>query len=256
MSHATKLSAVIITYNEEKNIERCLDSLKDVADEIVVVDSSSTDKTPNICQRKGVIFYQNPLEGPIDQRNYALSKAGHDFIISINANEALSPELREEIIRLKKLGLKDEGYTFNRLTRYVNKWIHHCGWYPDKKLRIIKKDRALWAGNNHEQFLKLKGHAPTIQIKGDLHHYSYNSIGEHVAFLNQFSTTTANDLFAQGKSANIFQLVLSLPARFIGDYFFKKGILDGRYGFIICLLNGVCSMLTIAKLRDLQQTSP
>jgi len=140
-----KISAVIITFNEEKNIGRCLDSLQKVADEIVVVDSCSNDKTCEICEKYGVRFIQNRFKGHIEQKNFAMQQAEYDWVLSLDADEVLSLELTDSILKVKKDWVID-GYAFNRLTNYCGTWIRHCGWYPDTKLRLWDKRRGRWGG--------------------------------------------------------------------------------------------------------------
>src|ERR1041385_5289202 len=135
MSNPIQLSVVIITYNEEKNIVRCLDSIREIADDIVVVDSFSTDKTEMICKEKGVRFIQHKFEGHIEQKNWAITQAKFPFVLSLDADEAPDEELKKEILKVKADANYD-GYKMNRLTNYCGKWIRHCGWYPDTKLRI------------------------------------------------------------------------------------------------------------------------
>ncbi|MEZ4917990.1 MAG: glycosyltransferase family 2 protein [Saprospiraceae bacterium] len=136
-----KLSAVIITYNEERNIGRCLDSLEGVADEIVVVDSFSSDQTEAICQAKGARFIPHAFEGHIQQKNYALDQANHALVLSLDADEALSDELRASVLAAKS-SLDFSGYFMNRLTNYCGTWVHHSGWYPDRKLAAVQPTQS------------------------------------------------------------------------------------------------------------------
>ena len=142
-----KISAVIITFNEEKNISRCLDSLSKVAEDIIVVDSFSTDRTKDICLEKKVRFVENAFVGHIEQKNFALTQAVHPFVISLDADEALSPELEKSILEVKK-NHKYEAYTMNRLTNYCGQWIKHGGWYPDSKIRLWFVNKGQWGGVN------------------------------------------------------------------------------------------------------------
>ena len=133
-----KLSCAIITLNEERNVARCIESLAGIADEIVVIDSGSTDATEAICRSYGVKFIQHDFEGYVEQKNFAVSQCAFEYILSLDADELLSEELKESISEIKNNWDKD-GYSFNRLTNYCGKWIRHCGWYPDRKLRLFKK---------------------------------------------------------------------------------------------------------------------
>lgn len=244
-----KLSVVIITLNEEKNIGRCLDSVKTIADEIVVVDSLSTDKTKEICLAKNVRFVEQKFLGYVEQKNYALNLATHDYVLSLDADEALDETLKTEIAALKNNFALD-GYEFNRLTNYNGNWIRHSGWYPDTKLRIVKKARARWVGNNPHDALVVEG---TVgKIKGDLLHYSYDSISSHVLQTNKFSTIEAQTLFNKGKRATLLKILTRPPFQFFKDYILRLGFLDGRYGFIICSLNSLYVLLKYSKMMDLQ----
>ena len=244
-----KLSAVIITLNEEKNIARCIESLKSVADEILVVDSISTDKTREICLSHGVRFVEQKFLGYVEQKNYALKLATYDHVLSLDADEALDEKLQQEIQLIKK-DFKYDGYKFNRLTQYNGFWVRHSGWYPDIKLRIVKKEKAQWVGNNPHDALEVNG--LVSHIAGDLLHYSYDSISAHVLQTNKFSTIEAQSLFARGKRSTILKIVTRPPFQFFKDYILRKGFLDGRYGFIICFINSLYVLLKYAKMMDMQ----
>lgn len=244
-----KLSAVIITLNEEKNIGRCLDSLKGVADEIIVVDSLSTDKTREICEKYDVRFIEQKFLGYIEQKNFALKLSTHEYVLSLDADEALDNKLKNEIVKLK-LDFAMDGYKFNRLTGYNGFWVRHCGWYPDTKIRLVKKEKAHWAGTNPHDSLIVNGSVG--KIEGDLLHYSYDSISAHVLQTNKFSTIEAQALFRQGKRSTLFKIVSRPPYQFFKDYFLRKGFLDGHYGFIICFINSLYVLLKYSKMMDMQ----
>jgi glycosyltransferase involved in cell wall biosynthesis len=251
-----RFSATIITYNEEKNIERCLNSVHELVDEIVVVDSFSTDRTQELCaQYPKVRFIQNPFQGHIEQKNFALNQAQGEVILSLDADEALSPELNDSIREVKERGFPDSGYSFHRRTRYVDQWIWHCGWYPDTKLRIIKKNSGQWQGVNPHDLLCLDIGTPKL-LSGDLLHYSYNSISEHINQTNKFTTIAAKAAFAQGQRSSLFKIVTRPGLKFLRDYLWKRGFLDGRYGFVICSINALSALLKYAKLYDLQNKRP
>lgn len=248
-----KLSAVIITYNEEKNIGRCLDSLNKVADEIVVVDSYSTDATAEICKNKGVKFIQHAFEGHIEQKNFAITQATYPHILSLDADEVLTDKLAQSITKVKS-NWNADGYYLNRLTNYCGKWIKHCGWYPDRKLRLWDSRKGSWGGTNpHDKYMLQEG-CKTANLNGDLLHYSFYSIEQHVRQVNLFSEIAAKAQFKEGKSVSAAYIVISPIARFIRDYFFKKGFLDGYYGLVICTINSYAKFLKYAKLRSLSLT--
>lgn len=250
-----KLSIAIITYNEEKNIARCLNSCQDLADEIVVVDSYSTDQTKSICLNyPKVRFLENPFVGHIEQKNFALEQCTGDYILSLDADEALSPELYQEIANLKESNLVHHGYSFNRRTQYVDQWVWHCGWYPDVKLRIIKRGEGHWVGTNPHDLLEISnsGVRP-IHLNGDLLHFSYQSISDHINQTNKFTTIAAKAAFTKGQRSSLAKIVTRPILKFLRDYIWKGGLLDGRYGFIICCINSLSALLKYAKLYDLQR---
>lgn len=250
-----KISAVIITFNEEHNIKRCLESLQGVVDEIVVVDSFSVDGTREICESFGVRFLENDFKGHIEQKNFAIDQAAFDIILSLDADEALNGELKKEILKVKEHFVAD-AYCFNRLTNYVGHWVRHCGWYPDVKVRLFKKSSGKWGGQNPHDIIHLKDGAGLLKLKGDLLHYSYDSISDHVNQTNKFTTIAALSAFNSGVRSNVFKIVTRPFLKFIRDYVWKLGFMDGRYGFIICYINALSAFLKYSKIRELQQEKP
>jgi len=228
-----KISLVIITYNEERNIGRCIDSAGGVADDIVVVDSFSTDKTIEIARSKGARIVQHAFEGHIEQKNFAITQAVYPLILSLDADEALSPELATSIKSVKE-NRKSDAYLMNRLTNYCGQWIHHSGWYPDKKLRLWDSRKGKWGGMNpHDKFIMQAGSA-TSRLKGDILHYSYYSVEEHIRQVEKFSFIAARAYFEQKRKGAGILMYLSPVAAFMRQYFLNFGFLDGHYGFTIC----------------------
>lgn len=254
----TRISAVVITFNEERNIARCLQSLKGVADEIVVVDSLSTDRTEEICRSFGTNLIKNPWPGYTEQKNYANAQASHDFILSLDADEALSEELRKSILKEKEKGLAP-AYEMNRMTNYCGHWIRHGSWYPDRQLRLFNKTKGRWEGEKiHERFVTGEGEKPR-RLGGDLLHYSYYTIAEHVDQANRFTTLTAEVAFTKGKRASLPRILLSPVFRFIRDYIFRLGFLDGYHGFLVAQISANATFLKYIKLRQMhhqQRYSP
>ena len=250
-----KLSAVIMTYNEEQNIRRCLASLQGIADEVVVVDSYSTDRTEPICREMGAIFRQHKFEGYIEQQQYALSLASYDVILSLDADEALSQTLGRAILRVKDYWDSD-GYSFNRLTSYCGKWIRHCGWYPDVKIRLWDKKKGQWGGTNpHPRVIMSEG-SRVQHLGGDLLHYSYHSIRQQVEQINNFSDLAARAAHEKGRrSLFITDILLNPLFTFIKMYILQGGFLDGYYGFVICINSGFGKFLKYIKLRELQKNA-
>lgn len=246
-----KLSAVIITYNEERNIERCLNSLVNVVDDIVVVDSFSTDQTEKICLSKGVRFIQHAFDGHIEQKNWAITQAKYPHILSLDADEALSEKMGKEIIRIKE-NWESDGYIFNRLTNYCDKWIKNGGWYPDKKLRLWDSSKGSWQGiNPHDEFIMEKG-ATTQHIKADILHYSYYSISDHLKQVNYFTDIASRAYFEKGKRSSLIKILVSPILKFISSYFFKTGFLDGYYGFVISVISSFATFIKYIKLKQIQ----
>lgn len=247
----TKISAVIITFNEEKNINRCLDSLQGVVDEIIVVDSFSTDKTEEICKKFNVRFITHKFDGHIEQKNWAKSQASNPFVLSLDADEALDEELKKSIIKAKTQ-LNFAGYSMNRLTNYCGKWIYHCGWYPDKKLRLWDARKGEWGGDNpHDKFELFDKNERVFHLKGNILHYSYYTLEDHYKQVEYFTTILANAQFKKGKKAYLIVLLFSPIVKFVKDYFLKFGFLDGKEGFRICWISAGATYLKYKKLRAL-----
>ncbi len=243
------LSAVIITFNEEKNIERCLKSLIPIVDEIVVVDSYSVDGTAEICRKYDVIFKERKWDNYSEQKNYANSLVTSDYILSIDADEEISKELQDSVRNLKSTKNNVDGYEFTRKTNYCGKWILHGGWYPERKLRLWKTGLAKWHGEVHEQ-LNFTGTA-TERVKGDLLHYSYPSIDSHANKVNYFTSIAAKDLFDQGKKSSLVVLLISPMIEFWRKFLFQRGFMDGYYGFVIAVMSAYYKFYKYAKLRSL-----
>lgn len=246
----TLISAVIITYNEEKSIARCIKSLQPVCDEIIVVDSYSSDKTEKICRDLGVKFFQNPFDGYREQKNYALQYASNDYVLSLDADEALSEELKDEILKIKD-SLKYDCYYFNRLNNYCGQWIYHSNWYPDKKLRLFNKQMGSWGGiNPHDKFVPNKA-CKSKHLKGDILHWVLDSYEAHINKANNFSTIAAREYFNLGKRSSILKILLNTAWRFFKAYILKLGFLDGFNGFVISSFSAYTSFLKYVKLRQL-----
>lgn len=246
------ISALIITFNEERNIERCLNSLKDVVDEIVVVDSFSTDKTEEICSKFNVRFIQHAFEGHIQQKNFAIDSADNDWVLSLDADEALSEELKQSIFKVKKAP-EFKGYRMNRLTNYCGHWVKHCGWYPDTKVRLVHRNFARWQGVNPHDRLDMNNNEETGFLEGDLLHYSYYTKEDHLKQIEYFGSISAKELFAKGGRSNQFKIGVKTFAQFIKSYFFKLGMLDGKTGYTISRLSAYATYRKYRKLLDLQR---
>lgn len=245
-----KLSVVIITRNEEKNIGRCIDSVKDIADEILVVDSFSTDRTEEICKRKGVKFIQHAFEGHIEQKNYALGLTEYPNVLSLDADEALGHLLMKNIAKVKA-NWKQDGYEMSRLTNYCGTWIKHCGWYPDRKLRLFNKTKGKWGGINPHDKFEMHSGGTIGRLKGDILHYSYYTIDDHYKQIEYFTTINAKASFDRGKHAPRWKLFIAPIIKFIKDYIVRLGFLDGQAGWQICRLSAWATYVKYKKLRAL-----
>tara|TARA_Y100000589_G_scaffold323546_1_gene358240 strand:- start:137 stop:892 length:756 start_codon:yes stop_codon:yes gene_type:complete len=247
----SKISAAIITYNEEKNIRRCISSLIGIADEIIIIDSGSEDKTKDIALKLGAKVIFNKFEGHIQQKNFAITQTSNDWVISLDADEALSNELKKSLIKIKN-NLEGNGYKFNRLTNYCGKWVKHCGWYPDTKLRLFKKGKGGWVGKNpHDRYVLNSG--KETYLKGDLLHYTFYEVSEHKAQIIKFSEIAAQSLFESNKKSNWVLIIGKTIFKFIRNYFLKFGFLDGVTGFQICRLSAHATFLRYYKLLKLQK---
>ena len=249
----SKLSVVIITFNEEKNINTCLASLNGVADEIIVVDSFSTDGTVSICKKYGTTFIPHKFDGHIEQKNWAKDQANFELILSLDADEALDENLKQAILAVKT---KNEfpGYTMNRLTNYCGTWIKHTGWYPDTKLRLWKKGSGEWTGENpHDEFKLFDKNAQLGFLKGDILHYSYHQPEDHDKQIEYFTNIAAKTHVDKGKSTFFMQEYLSPFLKFIKCYFIKFGFLDGKAGWIISVKSSYAAYLKYKKIKALKR---
>ena len=245
-----QISAVLITRNEEDCIEDALRSLEGVADEIVVVDSHSTDRTVRIARKYTDRVVERTWTNYADQKNYANAQARHLWILSLDADEKLSPELRAEIIALKGGPPPDcPGFSMPRRVFYLGRWIRHSGWYPDRRIRLFRRDAARWEGAFVHESLVLDGDARPLS--GDILHFTYRHISDHVERINAFSELGAQKLYAARKKARWAQLAFLPPARFLKSYIVRLGFLDGFAGLVVSVLNGYAIFLRYAKLREI-----
>jgi glycosyltransferase involved in cell wall biosynthesis len=250
-----KLSVVIITFNEERNIERCLLSVQELADEILVVDSFSKDKTLAICEKYQAKVIQNPFEGHIQQKNFAMEQASNDWILSLDADEALSEELAIAIKQVKSAEKSQVNlYEMNRLTNYCGSWVKHCGWYPDTKVRLVNRKFAKWGGVNPHDKLEGSKQEKVEFLKGDILHYSYYTKEDHLKQIEYFSKIAAGELVKQGKNVGQFTVYLKMAAQFFKSFVLKRGFLDGKTGWQISKLSAFATYRKYSLLRTLNET--
>ena len=241
------ISAVIITKNEELNIGRCLDSLQGIADESIVVDSFSTDRTEEICRQYDIRFYQKEFADYSTSKNFGNTKAQYAYILSLDADEALSDDLRKAMIKARE-HFEYDAYSMNRRTRYCGKWIKRCGWYPDRKIRLWKSGTAEWRGRIHEE-LDMVGKS-CGHLDGDILHYSYGSIGDHLKRIDHFTDLMADDLYMKKKKVGLVRLVINPAAKFMSKYIMQGGFLEGFHGLLISSLSAYYTFCKYAKLRE------
>ncbi|MEO6730781.1 MAG: glycosyltransferase family 2 protein [Ferruginibacter sp.] len=249
-----KISAVIITFNEEKKIAKCLESLQGVVDEIIVMDCFSTDTTPDICKRYGAHFFQQRWNGYGLQKNTAAEKAVYDYILSVDADESLSPKLQRSIIDAKSAGLQGV-YKMNRLNNFYGYDLHHGDAYPDTMKRLYNRREARWSLRQVHETLDISDGIIIRKLAGDILHRSKDTPEDHIAAINKYSTWGAAEYFDQGKKAPVFKLIISPLFTFIKGYVFRLGFLDGYAGFIIAKMNAYEVFLKYSKLLLLKKKS-
>ncbi|MCR9098555.1 MAG: glycosyltransferase family 2 protein [bacterium] len=251
MSNPVRISGVIITLNEARHIRACIQSMLPVVDEVVVVDSFSTDETPAICQELGVRFLQHPFEGHIEQKNYAMQQAKHDCVLSLDADERVSEAMAEAILTVKQNWAAD-GYAFNRLNNYCGHWLRYA-WYPDRKTRLWDRRRGQWGGTNpHDRVILPKGQVEHLGV--DLLHYPYRNVLEHAEQLLKFADIDAKFKNAGGHRVSLFRdLILGPCFKFFKLYILKRGFLDGLYGFLYCCMAAGFNFLKYARLWELNR---
>jgi len=245
-----KISACIITYNEERKIDRCLKSVT-WCDEIVVMDSFSTDRTVEICRRYTDSIHQNVWLGYVGQRNLIREKTKHPWILFLDSDEEVSPALRDEILNEFDRGTGHYvGYEFPRLVYYIGRWINHGEWYPDVKLRLFKKACGRAQGEEPHDMIDVTG--PVKRLKHPIWHYTYDDIKDQIETLNRFSSITAQHKYVKGLSFRWSDILFRPPLRFIRGYFFRGGFLEGTHGFIIAVISAFGAFAKYAKLWELE----
>jgi glycosyltransferase involved in cell wall biosynthesis len=246
------ISAVIITLNEASSIERCLSSLDGIANEIVVIDSYSSDNTEEICRRYNTRFIKHQFDGYVEQKNYALSQAVYQYVLSLDGDEALSDDLKNSILKIKDNPGSD-GYYINRLNNYCGKWMRYSKWYPDKHLRLFNPSKGRWIGPNpHDSFI-LDPECKTTRLKGDILHWSCSSFEEFYSKILSFSEISAIEYFNNGKKASPFSPVIHFSWRFFLTYILHLGFLDGKEGWTVCFYGAKSSYLKYKRLRILRK---
>lgn len=244
-----QISGVIISFNEEKHIEKCVRSLQTVTDEIIVVDSFSTDGTKVICSRLGVRFIEHVFEGYVAQKNYALAQASFDMVLSLDADEYLSEELQSSIRDVRNHTENSDCYIFNRLNNYCGKTLRHGEAYPDRRIRLWDRRKGMWGGTDpHDHVVMKEGSVRRLQ--GDIMHFPYTYVDEHFEKILRFSEIAAKAKYKQGAKSNMVKILFSPLIRFFKGYLFQLGFLDGYYGFVFCTVGSMGTWLKYMRLRE------
>lgn len=248
-SRAT-ISAIVVCFNEEERIEECLKSLR-WCDEIVVVDSFSTDRTPEICRRYTERFIQRAWGGYRDQKAYAHSQATKDWVLLVDSDERVTDELQREIVTL--LAQQNDscaGYAVPRLVYYLGRWWWRGGWYPDYGVRLFRRDRASWGGTDPHERIIVDGRVQRLQ--NPLHHFSYRNIDDHFERINRFTSISSRELKHEGGRWRLIDALLRPAVRFFRSYIIKRGFMEGFAGFYVALSAAVYVFLKYAKLWELE----
>lgn len=243
-----RFTATLITHNEERNLPRPLASLAGIADEILVVDSGSTDRTREIAYQHGARVLERAWTDFSDQKNFAAAQARHDWILSLDADEELSPALQEELRRWKEQPPAAVAYVMPRRACYLGRWIGHSGWYPDPKRRLYRRDRARFAGRLHES-LEVDG--PVGGFQGDLHHYTFETVSDHLEQINAYTSLAATELFSTGRRRWLLPLLLAPVWTFVRTFFLQQGFRDGYPGWLIARMAAYYVFLKYLKLAVL-----
>lgn len=243
------LSVVVITYNEERNLGRCLASVEGVADEIIVVDSNSTDNTIQIARDFGAKVVSQSFLGYGAQKTFANQQATNNWVLSLDADEALTPELKKNILNVKQNPTCD-AYQFARFSCYCGTWIKHSGWYPDTKVRLFDRTKGKWESEKIHEYWQLNDpNSEAGTLKGDLLHYTYYTISEQLKQIDRYTELLALDAVEKGKDCSLLKIWLGPKWNFITNYFFKLGFLDGYAGYLVCKYTAYYTFIKYSKIR-------
>lgn len=242
-----KVTALVITLNEAAHIEACLQSVA-WADERLVIDSGSTDETVAIAQRAGATVIARPFDGYSAQKNFGAGRAAHDWIVSVDADERISPALAAEMQATLSAPGDHAGFRVPRVTWHLGRWIRATDWYPDFQLRLYDRRRAQWNGRAVHESVTAIG--PVGRLRGELEHYAYRDIAHHVDTINRYTTLAADEMYARGRRTGFFELLLHPPAAFLRNYLLRRGIMLGTVGLLISVMNSYYVFLKFAKLME------
>jgi glycosyltransferase involved in cell wall biosynthesis len=246
------VSVTIITLNEAEHIAAAIDSVA-WADEVIVVDSGSSDETVAIARARGARVDVRAWPGWVDQKNYAAMLARHDWIVSLDADERVSPGLAAEIQALLRREPPLHASRMPRATFHLGRWIRTTDFYPDYQTRLYDRRRAKWHGRHVHESVKVDG--PSGQLTKELEHYSYRNLSDHLDRINAYSTLAARQMYESGRRANALHLLFHPPAAFLRNYILRRGFLDGTVGLTLSIVNAYSVFLKFAKLWELQRCS-
>ena len=246
-----KLTVTVITYNESAHIAAALDSVS-WADEIIVVDSGSTDGTAEIARGRATRVLTRPWEGYSAQKNFAADQASNDWVLSMDADERVTPELAREIRDLLGRGPAARGYRIRRVSRYLGQWIRSTDWSHDYQLRLYDRRAGRWNGMRiHESFRLAEGQP--VKLRGTLEHYAYNDIAHHLQKINAYTTLIADQWYDEGRRTNAAAMVIHPWLAFLRNYVARRGFTEGTVGLVISLMNSYYVFLKLAKLWERQR---
>lgn len=243
-----KITATIIAFDEERNIARAIESLR-CCDEILVVDSGSTDRTVELAQNLGARVIEANWRGYSQQKNWAAEQAQHDWVLSLDADEALSEALEAEIWNLKKSGPQYDGYSMPRLARYMGRWILHSGWYPDRKLRLYDRRKARWVGDFVHERVTVDGHVG--ELESNILHFTCESLSEHIKTMERYTTLAAQEIAGRKIPVPVWKVLLDPPWTFFKTFVLQLGFLDGREGLNIAYMAAFYTFLKYAKAKNM-----
>ena len=243
-----KITATIITLNEERNIARAIESLR-CCDEILILDSGSTDRTVELAEKLGARVIEAGWRGFAGQKNWAAEQAAHDWILSLDADEALSESLEAEVLTLKKVGPEFDGYTMPRMANYLGRWILHSGWYPDRKVRLYDRRKAKWIGDFVHESVVVSGRVG--HLESNILHFTCESLAEHVKTMDRYTTLAAQEIAARRLSVPLWRLILEPSWTFWKSYIVQRGFMDGLEGLVIAYMAAFYTFLKYAKARNM-----